>query len=51
MAFIDYCDQAREKPGSPQEKLALRIQHFSNGSIKKPNPGENFIQLRYSHSW
>jgi hypothetical protein len=27
---------------------ALRIQHFSNAGIKHPNPGENFLQLRYS---
>lgn len=30
------------------QELALRVQHFSNGGIKDPNPGENFIQLRYS---
>lgn len=29
-------------------ELALRYQHFSNGSIKKPNPGEDFLQFRYS---
>lgn len=28
--------------------LSLRFQHFSNASIRKPNPGENFLQLRYS---
>ncbi|HYD79260.1 MAG TPA: acyloxyacyl hydrolase [Paucimonas sp.] len=26
--------------------VALKIQHFSNGSIKKPNPGANFIILK-----
>jgi lipid A 3-O-deacylase len=31
-----------------QHELALRIQHFSNGGIREPNPGENFWQLRYS---
>lgn len=25
-AFIDFCDTAREKPGSPEERLALEIQ-------------------------
>ena len=29
--------------------LELRIQHVSNGSIKRPNPGEDFVQLRYLH--
>jgi hypothetical protein len=28
--------------------LALRVQHFSNAGIREPNPGENFLQLRYS---
>jgi hypothetical protein len=27
--------------------VALRLQHFSNGGIEKPNPGEDFLQLRY----
>ncbi len=35
--------------GSQREnEWMLRVEHFSNGSIKKPNPGENFIQLRYA---
>ncbi len=29
-------------------ELGLRVQHVSNGGYKKPNPGENFIQLRYA---
>lgn len=29
-------------------ELSLRLQHVSNASIKKPNPGENFLQLRYA---
>ena len=28
---------------------SLRFQHFSNGRIKNPNPGENFLQFRYTH--
>jgi lipid A 3-O-deacylase len=30
-----------------QHELSLRLQHFSNADIKKPNPGENFLRLRY----
>jgi len=30
-------------------ELVLRAEHFSNAGIKHPNPGQNFIQLRYSH--
>jgi lipid A 3-O-deacylase len=33
--------------GSRQE-VALRLQHFSNAGIRRPNPGENFVQVRYS---
>lgn len=29
--------------------LGLRLQHVSNGSIKEPNPGENFIVLRAAY--
>ena len=31
-----------------EHDLAVRIQHFSNAGIRHPNPGENFLQLRYS---
>jgi hypothetical protein len=27
-------------------EVSLRLQHFSNASIRKPNPGEDFVQLR-----
>lgn len=29
-------------------EVAVRIQHVSNGGYKKPNPGENFVQVRYA---
>ncbi len=29
-------------------ELALRFQHFSNAGVKQPNPGEDFIQLRWA---
>ncbi|GAD21240.1 acyloxyacyl hydrolase [Acidovorax sp. MR-S7] len=31
-----------------QHELLLRVQHVSNAGIKHPNPGENFVQLRYA---
>ena len=31
--------------------VALRLQHFSNGGIDAPNPGENFLQLRYTYQF
>ncbi len=30
-----------------QHEWLLQLQHVSNGGFKKPNPGENFLQLRY----
>jgi len=30
------------------QEVSLRLQHFSNAGIKQPNPGENFVQLRYA---
>ncbi|MFT7773587.1 acyloxyacyl hydrolase [Roseateles sp.] len=29
------------------QELVLRVQHYSNGGIKRPNPGQDFLQLRY----
>jgi lipid A 3-O-deacylase len=28
-------------------EVSVRLQHFSNADIKKPNPGANFVRLRY----
>jgi opacity protein-like surface antigen len=30
------------------QELSLRVEHFSNCAMKHPNPGENFVQLRYA---
>lgn len=30
-----------------EHELSLRAQHVSNAGIKKPNPGANFMRLRY----
>jgi len=36
-----------------RHEFLLRVQHLSNANIKRPNPGEDFIQLRYAYalSW
>ena len=31
-----------------RHEFLLRVQHVSNGRIKHPNPGQNFLQLRYA---
>jgi len=30
-----------------QHEVSLRFEHFSNAGIRHPNPGANFVQLRY----
>ena len=30
-----------------EHEVSVRLQHFSNGHIKEPNPGENFVRVRY----
>lgn len=37
--------------GSAVQEIALRVQHYSNASIRRPNPGEDFVQLRYVRSF
>ena len=32
-----------------EHELSLNYQHFSNGGIKKPNPGTDLLQLRYAY--
>lgn len=31
------------------QEIVLRFEHFSNAGIRHPNPGENFLQVRYAH--
>jgi lipid A 3-O-deacylase len=49
--FGDHLAIGREFGARHQHELAVRVQHFSNGGIDEPNPGENFVQLRYSRRW
>jgi hypothetical protein len=46
--FGDHIGVGRFIDAGHRHELILRLQHFSNGGIDHPNPGENFIQLRYS---
>jgi lipid A 3-O-deacylase len=34
---------------TPQSRLSLRYSHFSNASIKTPNPGLDVTQLTYTY--
>ena len=47
--FADHIGVGRSFGGNREHEISLRIEHFSNAGIKHPNPGENFLQLRYSY--
>lgn len=46
--FGDHIAIGKRFGADQQHEWSLRFQHFSNGRIKKPNPGENFLQFRYT---
>jgi lipid A 3-O-deacylase len=46
--FGDHLAVGRRFGEGERHEIALRVQHFSNGGIRRPNPGEDFLQLRYS---
>ena len=46
--FVDVAGVGRSFGAQRRQELSLRIAHISNADIKKPNPGENFLQLRYA---
>lgn len=46
--FIDVLETGRSFGGQREHEVSLRLSHVSNGGFRKPNPGENFVQLRYA---
>jgi lipid A 3-O-deacylase len=47
--FTEVLGVGRSFGENGKHELSLRVQHFSNAGIKKPNPGENFVRLRYTY--
>ena len=45
--FVDVIGVGRSFGASRGQEIGLRLQHVSNAGIKVPNPGQNFLQLRY----
>lgn len=45
--FADHIAVGHRFGAVQDHELALRLRHFSNAGIKHPNPGENFLELRY----
>jgi len=48
--FIDVVGVGFNFGEQRRNELGLRLAHISNAGIKQPNPGENFVQLRYARS-
>jgi hypothetical protein len=46
--FGDHLAVGRRFGDEYRHEWALRLQHFSNAGIKRPNPGADFVQLRYT---
>ena len=46
--FGDHVAVGKRFGADQQHEWSLRVQHFSNARIEKPNPGENFLQFRYT---
>ena len=47
--FGDHFAVGRRFGSRGEHELALRFEHFSNAGIKRPNPGQNFLQVRYAY--
>jgi lipid A 3-O-deacylase len=46
--FTDVVAVGRSFGEGGRQDLSLRLNHISNAGIREPNPGENFLQLRYA---
>lgn len=46
--FGDHIAIGKRTGSDQRQEWSLRFQHFSNAHIKNPNPGENFLQFRYT---
>jgi lipid A 3-O-deacylase len=46
--FADHVGVGRSLGASGEKEISLRFRHFSNAGIKHPNPGVNFVEVRYS---
>lgn len=46
--FYDTLAAGRSFGEGGRHEVSLRLTHISNGGVKKPNPGEEFLQLRYA---
>ncbi|MGQ0545918.1 MAG: acyloxyacyl hydrolase [Betaproteobacteria bacterium] len=47
--FGDHIGIGRRFGPRDRYDLSVRLQHLSNGGIRKPNPGIDFVQLRFQY--
>ena len=47
--FGDHVGAGLRLGANREYDLSLRLQHLSNAGIRNPNPGVNFLQLRFQH--
>jgi len=47
--FGDHLALGRNFGAQREHEIALRYEHFSNADIRLPNPGEDFVELRYAY--
>lgn len=47
--FVSQLGLGRSFGADGRHEVSVRVQHYSNARIKEPNPGENFVQLRYGY--
>lgn len=47
--FTEQIGLGRSFGANGEHELSVRLQHFSNANIKRPNPGENFVRVRYTY--
>lgn len=46
--FIDVFGVGRSLGAGQKREISVRIAHISNANLKRPNPGEDFVQVRYA---
>jgi lipid A 3-O-deacylase len=46
--FDDHASFGFRQGEHGENEFTVRAEHFSNAGIKKPNPGQNFLRLRYA---
>ena len=49
--FSDNIGVGRSFGARDEHEVSLRWQHTSNAGIRKPNPGQDLILVRYAHAF